>query len=143
MEKKRIEIIVTSVLVLVFILVWVRMIKVMNKRKAPKPRPSSSLIIVPPTSSVQPDASGIQEAIPKEVFAWGKCPFSGKAYSTLDKGSGIALSGIIWDEEIPMAVINDRILLVGDSLGSNTVISIEKEKVILSDGSKNIELRLP
>ncbi|MFH1354972.1 MAG: hypothetical protein ABIH19_02355 [Candidatus Omnitrophota bacterium] len=143
MDKKRIEIIITSALVLVFVLVWARTIKVMKKRKTPKPKLASSLIVPQSASLAQPTASGVQDITPEEVLSWGKCPFSGKVYSSVEKTSGVELSGIIWDEETPMAVINDKILLVGESIGQNTVLSIEKEKVTLSDGSKNTELRLP
>ncbi len=73
--------------------------------------------------------------------SWSRAPFS--ASSAPIKGyGGHTLSGIIWDKENPMAVINDNIVKIGDKIDGNTVVSIEQDRVVLNDGSKNIELLL-
>ena len=56
--------------------------------------------------------------------------------------SGKGLSGIIWDEQDPKAVVDGNIVGVGDRVGLNTVVEITQDRVILSDGSSEIELRL-
>ncbi|NQU19210.1 general secretion pathway protein GspB, partial [bacterium] len=54
----------------------------------------------------------------------------------------LAVSGIIWDEVNPQAIINSKILAEGDSIGGFSIEKIEKQKVILSDGKKRIELNI-
>lgn len=52
------------------------------------------------------------------------------------------LSGIIWDEKDPKAIIDGKIVGVGEKSGANTVVTIEPDRVILSDGSRDFEIRL-
>jgi len=56
------------------------------------------------------------------------------------KSSG--LTGILWDEEQPVAVIDGVIAKVGDKISRGEVIKIEKEKVILDNGINQYELEL-
>jgi len=71
---------------------------------------------------------------------WGRDPFVRKlAPAQSEKES---LEGIIWDEETPMAMINDSVVKVGDNVNGNTVIEIKQDCVILNDGRKNFELKL-
>jgi len=73
--------------------------------------------------------------------SWSRDPFS--ATSTPVKGyGGPTLDGIMWDKEKPMAIINNNILKIGDKIDGNTIVEIKQDRVILSDGSKNIELLL-
>lgn len=57
------------------------------------------------------------------------------------QSSGPHLSGIAWDEKYPTAIINDTIVKIGDEIAGQTVIDIQKDKVILDDGLKAIELK--
>jgi hypothetical protein len=50
---------------------------------------------------------------------------------TPDFLSGLSLSGIIWDEKMPLAVINERMLGVGDMVAGATITAIFKETVVL------------
>jgi len=52
------------------------------------------------------------------------------------------LSGIVFDKASPYAVINDTILKKGDCIGAAELISIEKNKVTLLSGDKEITLKL-
>lgn len=56
--------------------------------------------------------------------------------------SGVILTGIFLDEKSPKALIGNVVVGIGDNVGGNTVIKIEKDRVILSDGSKDFELKL-
>jgi hypothetical protein len=69
---------------------------------------------------------------------WGRDPFLPKGAAPSASG----LTGIIWDEKSPKALINDAIVGVGDKVGNNTVVKIEKDRVILNDGNKDFELKL-
>ena len=66
---------------------------------------------------------------------WGRNPFLLGAQPV-----EMVLQGIIWDPVTPQALINDQIVGVGDWVQKMQVIDIQNQKVILSDGTKTIEL---
>lgn len=73
--------------------------------------------------------------------SWSRDPFS--ASSAPIKGyRGFVLSGIMWDKESPTAIINDNIVKIGDKISGNAVVDIKQDRVILSDGIKDFELKL-
>lgn len=72
---------------------------------------------------------------------WGRNPFTKEAPIGISTG-GPNLEGIMWDEKLPLALINGKTVKIGDKLGSDTVIDIQKDRVILSDGSRDLELKL-
>jgi len=148
MDKKRIEIIVTSFLVLILIFVWLNSIKVLKKRIVQK--------VKFPAAAQSADFLKLELiGLEKEVFVkkekewnedaslvWIRCPFCGKRYGQQEVMVDLAVSGIIWDEVNPQAIINSKILAEGDSIGGFSIEKIEKQKVILSDGKKRIELNI-
>ncbi len=75
---------------------------------------------------------------------WGKNPFSvSKAASASAVGSqGARLGGIIYDANDVCALINDELVHRGDSVDGKKVLEIHRDRVILNDGTKDIELRL-
>lgn len=143
MDKKRIETIITGILILVLISAWGYTFKVFKKRAKKKVAPK---IISSGVPSMQP----VRENYSREVRVkkedktseWLKCPFSGKIYSGGTETMGLRLAGIIWDQKVPLAMINDSIVRIGDRLGSHIVVDIKPDRVILNDGSKDFELRL-
>ena len=56
--------------------------------------------------------------------------------------SNLILSGIIWNKEKPKAVIGDALVSKGDKISGNTVLDIQQDRVILTDGAKDFELKL-
>jgi type II secretory pathway component PulC len=44
--------------------------------------------------------------------------------------AGLTLSGIIWDRKKPLAIINDRVVSVGDTVKGSTVLEILKDMVV-------------
>lgn len=56
--------------------------------------------------------------------------------------SGIELTGILWDKEKPLAVIDGKIVKEGQRVGDKTVMEIKQDRVILSDGEFFSEVRL-
>ena len=57
--------------------------------------------------------------------------------------SDVTLSGILWDATAPLAMLDENPVSIGGKVGQYTVIDIQKDRVILTDGEKNYELRLP
>jgi len=80
----------------------------------------------------------IQRRAKRTTFtSWGRNPFLAKSVSAIS-----GLTGILWDEKQPKAIIGDAVVGIGEKVGSNTVVDIKPDKVILSDGTKNFELKL-
>lgn len=73
--------------------------------------------------------------------SWGRNPFLPKGSQASGFGKWI-LDGIAWDEKSPRAVINDRIIEVGNKIGGARVVEIRKDRVVLNDGATDFELRL-
>jgi len=73
---------------------------------------------------------------------WGRNPFVPKKMP-VKAVSTLKLSGIVWDEKAPKALINGSIMEAGDRVDANTVIvEIRENYVILNDGVSDFELRL-
>lgn len=72
---------------------------------------------------------------------WGRNPFSISGARIWRLGA-LTINGILWDKKNPLAIINEEIVKVGDKIDGNTVVGIEQNRVILNDGSKDIELLL-
>lgn len=148
MDKKRIEITITVILIVVFIFAWANTFKFLRK-KAKSVSAPSPLALSTPAASALTAARGITakasgEVIPEKNLEWGRCPFCGKIYSGREGGPiDLKLTGIVWDEKKPQALINDLIVKEGDSVGHFRVIKIFKDKVqLVSDNGVYFEIRL-
>ena len=56
--------------------------------------------------------------------------------------SKLSLNGIIASGKTFKAMIGDSIVGKGDKISGNTVVEVQKEKVILNDGTKDFELKI-
>lgn len=56
--------------------------------------------------------------------------------------SGVDLTGILWDKDRPLAIIDGEIVKKGARVANKTIVEIRKDRVILSDGQILTELRL-
>ena len=80
------------------------------------------------------------------VFAeegWGESPFliERNAPQSPDlpgqpREQEVRLQGILWDPEAPTAILNNRVVSRGDSVGRWEVQEIQKDRVVLSNGSE-------
>ena len=75
-----------------------------------------------------------------QFTSWGRNPFAPAEVGRIK--SEVMLSGIMWNEEAPQAIINNEIVEVGDKIGGRTVVDIQKDRVIIDDGSGKVEIRL-
>ncbi|MEW6101242.1 MAG: hypothetical protein AB1481_03000 [Candidatus Omnitrophota bacterium] len=134
MTKKRIEIIVTVALILIFALTLASSLAKIKKRKAVKGGPALS-------SGELLAESADKKTVEEADLKWVRCPFSGKVYSSAG-ALELKIDGIIWDSENPMASINDTVVRIGEKVSGFEVVDIKKESVTLSDGRKNFEIKL-
>ena len=75
---------------------------------------------------------------------WGRNPFTvtSAAGHAVNSPGGLRLGGIVYDPHDIFALINDEVAHVGDQVAGKKVVEIKPDRVILSDGSRNIELKL-
>ena len=116
---------------------------------------------MPPRELLQPQAavdvstapqSGREFAMPQRaaqreaqrqrttLLAWGRDPFT-RGAATGD-GSGLALAGILWDPQQPMAIINGRTVQVGAELEGYRVTDITQDRVSVTDGTQIFQLSI-
>ena len=102
-----------------------------------------ALLIVPEPSSLAIAQLSQQREAQRQhaqVLAWRRDPFTrGAATGEL---SGLQLSGIIWDAQNPLAIINGGTVRVGDEVGGYYVVEITPDHVAVSDGAQTLDLRL-
>ena len=82
-----------------------------------------------------------------EFVGWPRDPFV-KPQTKENQGektggaSGLKLGAIMWDDKNPSAFINGKFVNVGDKIENKTVKQIERDRVILTDGTNEYVLKL-
>ncbi len=146
MDKNKIQIAITAVLVVVLILVSInschRIKRKLSSVSVPAAAPAAVLApqqrggTISAVSKEQPQAKYAEAA----KLEWIRDPFSDKIYLSGIGEIDLKLSGILWDEKSPSAIISNKIVTEADSIGKYTVLKIKEDRVILNDGVKNVEL---
>ena len=91
--------------------------------------------------SALPQKEAVSQTRPRTRFPdWGRNPFT-LSEEGVESVRGLALEGIVWDEKSPLAVINDRVVGVGDAFDKNRIITITQTEVRLV-GDDNTEFSL-
>jgi len=143
-KKSKTEIIVTSILIVIFLAIVINNINTIRSKRGKRPSVTISPDLLEEIRQQDPGHTGKSEMQKKKDFvmdefpSWGRDPFQEADISL----SQLGLQGIMWDAENPKAIISNRIVGVGDSVGDNTIIEIKKNRVILTDGVSTFELRL-
>lgn len=99
------------------------------------------------SSSVLPPARGIvfpKRAIKKNLSkSWDTDPFVPETrLESPIAFSDLVLNGIAYDKTNPAAILNDRIVRVGDFVGPYQVTGIDVDKVTVTDGDSSAKLTL-
>lgn len=96
-----------------------------------------------------PSSTSKDPSLPERTFQrgehalWGRTPFFPKAADFQTTANAVfVLNGIVWDGHLSQALINDQIVTVGRQVDGSRVVRIEKDRVVLNDGSQDFELRL-
>ena len=149
-QKNKRDIIITAILLVIFAISFTKNI-LLRKRSALPPAPltaandtvqnmSDQLIIV---TNIR-----VYDRIRKERVAlwdreWARDPFvPQKALATIVKAVNLTLKGILWDEKTPKAIVNEKTLVIGDTIYGYTVMEIKPRSIVLKTGEKNIELHV-
>ena len=137
MEKKdKIQLGITGVLVIVLLFFLMR---AFEKRKPPSPVKAKELVI---GQSVK--RPGLYARLEQEIkkMDFKRDPFSQQSLSDLKESQDLHLSGILWDEANPTAIINGQIITVGGEINGKKIVEIKKDKVILEADGQTTELGL-
>ena len=87
--------------------------------------------------------SGARRAKRTDSSDWGRDPFFSSAIASTAKAiTDVRLTGILWDERAPLAMIDDAPVGIGDKVNSYIIVEIHQDRVVLTDGAQNYELRL-
>lgn len=139
MENKKLILLIT----LIFLAVLSLLYGIFTPSRVKRELSSKSDALAP--ESPRPFQSSISQERPSrrsDYTSWGRNPFLPKEVQVSVTGRRLVLDGIAWDRKSPRAVVNDRIVAVGDEVGGSTVVEIRKDRVILNNGAANFELRL-
>ncbi len=119
---------------------------------------SNNVIVTmtPPIQPKLPDSIIIKKTEPGEIFEpekkieiirdpflASKNPEKIQTIAMKKPTTQLKLSGILWDDRIPSAIINSKIVEIGDLIEGKTVVDIERDRVIVMEDGKIfiIELR--
>lgn len=79
----------------------------------------------------------------KTETEWDSNPFVAQKNDAEPVFEGdLVLNGIAYDKEKPAAILNGKIVKVGDAVGPYTVTGIFPERVVVTDGTSSTEIRL-
>ena len=161
-KKETTQYIITGVMILfLIIVVWKNLSKGAQKAQDLRRKTlESSALTGQPAGIADAGAAGAQD-LAQAVAAQGgtlykrleaasdklvlrRDPFSNSPLMAQARspGDGASLSGIIWDKIKPVAVINGKIVKIGDSVDNSRIINIKQDRVVLNDGVKDYELKL-
>ncbi len=82
----------------------------------------------------------VEEAIKKETA--NKSPVV-KEENTVKSLPAYTIQGVIWGGELPLAIINNKVLKIGDMLGEAIIENIDKNGVVVSIQGKLFTLNAP
>jgi hypothetical protein len=132
------------------LLVWGRALRPAQEPSAPQVAdvPAEAAAAVPSGVAARrdlehhPGGSDVREAQRQHVstLVWGRDPFSrGSSSGHLN---GLLLSGILWDAQAPMAIINGSMVRVGDEVEGYEITAITQEQVSVSDGTQTFHVEI-
>jgi hypothetical protein len=137
-KKDTIQLFVTGILVVVFVLLVGRQFqKRRPSQNADQPQGVPQAIKNDPSLQeghyAQLQAEAQKLILKRDPFY--KTPIAVSSQET-------RLSGIVWANVNPVAIINDTVVRVGDKVDGKTVVRILKDRVVLNDGTKDSEMLL-
>ncbi len=150
MTKKKRDLIIAVVLVTLFMLSFLK--NVVQRGSAARAALVSAVQEGPSPVDLQAAVTSLElvrqnerNLSAQEAFwekEWGRDPFfvlSGEASAS----AGLILSGIVWDEKMPIAMINEKVLKIGDVIEGYQLTAINPSSVtVAAPSGKESEVRL-
>jgi len=146
-KKETIELGITVFLIIVMVLLFG------NAAKKPRPRHVAKVVsnaenlqtLLPDQLDQETSSKDLYNFLEKQIplIELKRDPFNlASIIIEKDKQSGLVLSGILWDKNRPMAIIEGEVIEKGERIGNKTVIEIKQDRVIFSDGEVLSEIKL-
>jgi hypothetical protein len=148
-EKKR-KILVFAVFIAALVWGYFSLTDRMHK-KAPSPKQTRTAAVtanpVEKESAPQPLTDDVCREY--EELLWGKDPFyhnhegpGRTATAAMTEKQELHLLGILYREVNAQALINNRVVSIGDNIGQYRITAISRDHVTLEDGRQTIVLRV-
>ena len=116
------------------------------KDAEPAPSPTMQLDSMLTVVKSEPATVGLDY---RNDAPWGRDPFGNRSTADADQRPSPSseklawvLAGIVYSNHQPMALINSRMVKVGDRIGEATVVAIDKQSVTLDHQGQRIRLTL-
>jgi len=139
-KKDIIELSITGTLIIVLLFTVINAMRRRRQAKPPEIKPQDTILQQEPLQDKELFSRLEQETKDLELR---RDPFTSSLITPVESSSfRLYLTGILWDEKNPTAIINGKIIGIGDKVGGNSVVDIKKDRVILNDGFSDFELRL-
>ena len=145
MTRPQKQLMLLGVLGAVMVAVYVRALRPSpSEEPAQRATPAAEVPASKPVDAVsiplQPSGDREAQRARAVRLAWTRDPFLRGARGGMM--SGFTLSGILWDEEEPLAIINGQMLHVGDDIEGYQVTEILHDRVAISDGADSHQLQI-
>lgn len=145
-QKDLIQLGATGILVIILILALGNAFKKMKSRNFKKVFPKSVELASQDVDQVNRLSSqNLYNRLSQELelIELKRDPFTAAPIvSEQSSSAGTVLSGILWDKNVPLAILDGKVVKEGARLGNKTVVDIKPDRVILSDGQVLSELKL-
>lgn len=148
MDRKKIELIATIVLAIVFLVFLISTLKKVSKKPKAVPVVERKITLTKhqKLTTKGPPAKSRAERVEAEEeitsLVWGRDPFVLLETGAMETGAPISLGGIIWDKRRPKAMINNEIYKVGDKIGNIEIVDIKRNSVLIKVDGKIREISL-
>jgi len=138
-------------LVIVMVAVYARALQPSSGPSSEEALPEPPVVRAEPTAS-QPTASTVAPPPPRSpdvqqaqrdrtaTLSWNRDPFV--RGSAIGQMSGLMLSGILWDDAHPMAIINGTMVETGQELDGYHILEIGHDRVAVTDGTQTFDLQV-
>lgn len=125
---------ILAVLGVLAVFVWIRALTPVRSTRSAGSVPRPMAVAVQTVSS--PPLTEVPDRWGDSPFLMDRGPKGTAAPETVSGKDSYVLNGILWDPRTPSAILNNRVVCVGERLGEWEVSEIQKDRVILSNGSE-------
>ena len=137
-KKELIQLGLTGVLIIIFLFF---VIHAVTKKQVQQPGDKAKLA---PAEIISPEKDKQKELFLKLAEEIKNVELKRDPFAPVSKQASheLSLNGIVWDQENPLAIINDTIVKVGSAVDGNTIVDIQENSVTLTNGSRTLKLEL-
>lgn len=143
MSEQKKEVAILSVVLVIFVFVLLSMVIRIKARqdryKIKAKKALAPLITEEPPSPEDLDSIFSKTQIRRDPFILGGPEKLGEE---AEDETGLELTAIAWDQQRPLAIINNEVVGVNDEINGAKIVAIEKNKVKLTKDNQTWELKL-